>query len=96
MEISATTTIDVNIDAEKQKEITEKFLIELFDMPADGFIDKKTGNLVFWWEESMGSHSSTEKEVVRKATKSDVLYFKMLDEIQEKWEKLTDSQKESF
>ena len=78
MTINATANLEVEIDKSEQLRITKNFLSVVFDIPQESCYIKK-GKLVQWWEESMGSHSSVEEEVMRKATPQDKLYFKVME-----------------
>jgi len=82
MKITGIATIDVEIDTLQQKEITEKFLMEVFDIPSEECFINDKGQLIFVWEQSAGTHSYIEEKVIRTATKSDKLYFKFMNKLE--------------
>ena len=81
MKVNGKMDVKIEIDKSEQYEITQKFLQKMFDIPSDECYINNKNELIYWWEESMGTHSSTEEEVVRKATKNDKLYFKFMSEL---------------
>jgi penicillin-binding protein-related factor A (putative recombinase) len=82
MKVWANLHTHVEIDDSEQYDITMAFLRKTFDIQENTYINKKN-NLIHWWEESMGSHSSVEEEVVRRATINDRLFFKIIEAIEE-------------
>jgi len=80
MEVKGTTELTIEIDFDQQQEITETFLMDIFNIPSEQCFIKK-GNLMQWWEEGGGSHSWTEEKIVRKATASDKLYFQFKEQL---------------
>jgi hypothetical protein len=77
MKVEGKMDVKIDIDKKEQHKITKKYLHKVFDIQEDAFVDDKH-NLSYSWEESMGSHSSIEREVIRKATAQDMLFFKFM------------------
>lgn len=74
MKVRGTKNTQVDIDENQQLEVVERYISNVFDIPKDSFLDDD-GNVAFWYEQNMGSHSDAEKKIVRKATPEDYAYF---------------------